>query len=328
MKTFKKLVIMGKLKGIRVLDNSNNDEETFCYMNHIEREPYNLRGVCSPQRRKPTVVTSTRFDNDDAFADVARAMLFRYEHEQMTERETINAILSKPEEVQAFLEALDLKYAAACTNESDIGEDLVGWETNEIVLQIRSIFLPTLQSTWQESVAFEKNSVTTSMIAIASSDEPATVQEVDDQYYRKQPRTPKNLCLSPVACAYTTNDSILIKDGGNCIQTPSKRRRRWFFSETRSDRPVQRSFTSTLNPFASGKKVPELRFEFCGKQSLTSSFDTKINDPIVDYALGSALKGALPVESLQCYHFGSKGGTYTVSTSPIRKVSIELDHSR
>jgi hypothetical protein len=328
MNAFKNLNLMGTQKGRLVSDNSDNDE-IFCYMHHIEREPYNLQVVSSPQRRKPTVVTSTRFDNDDAFADVAMAMLYRYEHERLTERETITATLTKPEEVRAFLEALDLKYAAANAIESGT-EDSAAWDMNEIVHQIRAIFFPSLQSIWKESVSLESAGVASNMFAGVSSEEPATLQDVDDEYYRKPPRTPKNLSLSPVACAYASNDGISMTDGGGFIQTPSKRRRCWFFSENGSDRFVQRSVASSINPFVPGKKFPELRFEFGGTQSLTSKFAPKRYGPIVYYGLGMGMasKGDQPVELLQREGFGPMGGTFGPPTSPIRKVSIELDHPR
>ena len=61
--------------------------------------------------RPPALVTSTAFDCDETFSKVAQALLLRYEHEGMSEREAINATLETSEEKRAFLEALDLRHA-------------------------------------------------------------------------------------------------------------------------------------------------------------------------------------------------------------------------
>jgi hypothetical protein len=89
------------------------------------------------------------------------------------------------------------------------------------------------------------------------------------------------------------------------LPTPPKRRRKWFFAESRSS---DHSITSTLsvpkNPFAfKNKGCPEIRFEFGSKYSHTF--------------------GA-PVQSLHLDGLETTQGIYMPpAMSPIRKVSVE-----
>jgi hypothetical protein len=95
------------------------------------------------------------------------------------------------------------------------------------------------------------------------------------------------------------------------LPTPPKRRRKWFFAESRSS---DHSITSTLsvpkNPFAfKNKACPEIRFEFGSKSS---------------FGIGNKHTFGAPVQSLHLDGLETTQGIYMPpAMSPIRKVSVE-----
>lgn len=325
MNALKNLVTAGSFQDKRVPE----DDEIEKYIGFVRQTDMDSSSVSTQDhhscrsRRTPTIVTYTKFDNDEVFVAVARTMLYRFEYEKLNEREAIQTTLAKSEDLRAFLEALDMKYATVYSYDEDV-VNLMALEIIEMVHQIRSIFLPTLRAMWEEIDSTEigpSNDATT-----GEREEPQMILDIDGDYYRKPPRTPKNLRLSPVECAYKSHYDMEMDDGGICIQTPSKRPRRWFFSESDSDRTKwQPGASSAVNPFASGKKFPELRFEFVGKQTVTNMFAPKRNGPIVNFGFGSRFSTSKPVQSLQLDGLDPVMGTYMPPTSPIRTVSNDLN---
>jgi len=216
------------------------------------------------------------------------------------------------------LEALDFRYAAmnlSGEEEEEEGNDYVrATEIWEIVLRTRAIFAPTLKAMWKEASLVEEDISESSNIFASVVDEPGTVVEFEDEYYRKPPKTPKNLCLSPVKCAHTTS----------CNFTPSKKRRRWFFAEARSDRVGNAATVNPItNPFAhNNKSCPEIRFEFGGNISDVRPFALN-NHSYSKFNLDFG--NAMPLQSLQLDGLGV--GMYMPPTSPIRKVSIEMEQN-
>ncbi|KAG7366141.1 hypothetical protein IV203_028811 [Nitzschia inconspicua] len=307
----------------RIVPEEESDEKRFCCVRDTSGgEPSCLHN----QRRTPTVVTSTQFDDDEVFVAVARAMLYHFEHEKMSERETIFTILPQKEDVRAFLEALEMKYASVLHSD-EYKEDLATLEMSEIVHQTWSIFLPTLRTVWKESESF---GYMPSKVFVVPLDEPMAEMDSDEECYRKPPMTPKNFCLSPITCPNRLDSDAIMEVHEAYLPTTSKRPRRSFFAETQSDSIGKVSGeASGMNPFAPGKKFPEFRFEIGRKQTVTNIFaSAKRSNSIVDFGFGTAFASSKPVQSLHLDGFDSMGGFYMPPTSPIRTVSNDLNIDR
>jgi hypothetical protein len=340
MDVLKKLVVVGRTNNSddSVSSGSSGDgDEMFCYHRHEESK--NVIAVESPalepyisSRRPPAVITSTEFDSDEAFAIVARAMLFRYDNENMSERETIDATLTNAEDKRAFLEAMDLKYAKM----GDVSDETEASGLFEVLLRARSIFVPTLKNMWNEieSTEYQKND--TPNIFSRIIEEPDAIMGIEEEYYRRPPKTPKNLRLSPIQCAFTASyfnceeqredASLRSFYSGDFLSTPSKRRRQWFFSERNSDSKTSTS-SSIVNPFAPNKSYPEFRFELGSKTSAVKSFAFNKSHPNFRLDFGATRSIVAPVQSLPLDGFETNLGgkpMYMPPTSPIRKVSMEF----
>ncbi|KAL3921371.1 MAG: hypothetical protein SGILL_002782, partial [Bacillariaceae sp.] len=307
----------------------DEDDEMFAYQLQDEvevhcesRNPGNSSSRTS-SFRPASLVTSTKFDSDEALVAVARAMLHRYEHEQMSEQEAINATLKSPEDIRAFLEALDTRYAMD-TAPFDDQDDPMRADTTETFMQVRMLFLPTLKTMWQ---AASSSSGRIGMMTSNIFTEEPVMGSVDDEY-RQPPRAPKNLHLSPITrpSYVTDNDS------------PAKRRRTWFFSDSGVGQRLGKAYgngianpfasTNLTNPFGSGKVIPEFRFEFGGKESVIKVLE-------VPKKACSNLRQSLefgknpfasttttpPVQALQLDGLGEQtsASSYMPPTSPIRR---------
>jgi hypothetical protein len=298
-------------------EDYDEDDDIFCYHRQDEAEALQSRNhVESSTRYRPAaLVTSTRFDSNEALSAMAQSMLFQYEHDKMSEREIVDATLATSEDVRAFLEALDRDCAD--------GDDS---EISETLLQVRSVFLPTLQKVWKESSLMPSN---------IFAREPAEFVDLTDDTYHKPPKTPKNLRMSPITCpsyATSTFDAKFAE-----LHTPSKRQRTWFFSDEQRFRNglganISNPFASgnIQNPFGSGKVLPEFRFEFGGKGSVIKAFEApkKAVSNLRNLDFGNPFSSATtsPVHGMQLDGFRSPlaGSSYMPPTSPIRKVSMEL----
>jgi hypothetical protein len=234
----------------------------------------------------------------------------------MTEREAIDTTLRTLEAKRAFLEALDLRHASLNVSGGDEEEinDMHASEMAEVVIQIREMFMPTLKYMWKENSVREDAD---NIFAPVDGNEPDTVMEFEDEHFRKTPKTPRNLSMSPVQCTsyFISNKCVNDVDSdGTILPTPPKRRRKWFFADNRSS---DQSTTSTLsvpkNPFAVKDKThPELRFEFGGNSS--AGFSSNL------HSFGAQVLSL----RLDGFNFEPTERMYMPPTmSPIRKISVE-----
>lgn len=292
-----------------IREDNNEVEEvdpSFCYHRHgggdeddeqREAPPLNLYG-----RRPPTVVTSTRFDDDEVFGVVARSMLFRLERDNMTEREAIQTTLASKEDRRAFLEALDLKYACVMGKSFDDRMGEVESETSDfqdVVLRTRSAFASTLQWMWRES---------TKDVLHSAIEPELTVDHLNDYYNGPPPKTPKNLVMSPVQCAYDRCSELAAKGSelassiSSAIQHPSKRRRRWFFAEA-NDESINTNPLTAIN-----SSIGRGRFHFDFKLPSSSSGKARsVQSLSLDGAFG-------PMPSV-------RSREYAPPTSPIQRMA-------
>ncbi|VEU36600.1 unnamed protein product [Pseudo-nitzschia multistriata] len=277
------------------------------------------------------VVTSNKFESDQAFATVARTMLHRYEVEGASEREAIDAVLCTAEDKRAFIEALDSKHATLVRADTDsfdgernaMDDDAV----SEIVHQTRSVFDAALKTMWREELA---SSAATPGRAERDAEAMIEQQRSDnDREYRRQhqPKTPKNLRMSPMQTSfrYKKNHYGDISRSDSCDSTsttgsnifqPLKRRRRWFFAENGkpqgSERPVTPPSPQT-KPFPIKAVLPKFHFDFGGSIGGSSKKKTQ-------------LVWTRPVRSLELDGTSSSSSSalcYMPPTSPIHKVSVE-----
>jgi hypothetical protein len=199
--------VLKKLVGRR---NTVGNEES-CYHQHVK--------CARPSFRPPSLVTSTAFDNDETFAIVAKAMLFRYENEGLSERAAVNATLLTAEEKRAFLEALDLRNTTMHFHDL---EDMEDSPVNEIVLRTRAIFGQTLKSMWRESIIIPGYSASPSI----------RNGELDCDEYRPPLKTPKNRHFSPIrpssSLSNNTSSSKISLPLNNSKSSGKQRRRRFF----------------------------------------------------------------------------------------------------
>jgi len=302
----------------------------------------------SPANTRPpmmAVVTSNKFDSEDTFSVVARAMIRRYKHQNMSEREATLGILGNDDDLRAFIEALDQKFIVLTTQNTDgmdDGVDDVGDDNtpSEIIFETRSIFDATLKAMWREKELSSSSTI--------RQHRNETVAD-HDEYRKRHPKTPKNLRMSPMRTSsynYKNHgiisqseslDSACSEGSNNSTFRPLKRPRRWFFPQNKNERlvtPLSSSSAIKTNPFENKKPFPIkaalLKFHF---DFGSSSNSKKKKNSLVFGDLGRG--GPKPVQSLQLdgtsSSYASMGDgngsvftSYIPPTSPIRKVSIEM----
>mmetsp|Transcript_5997 Transcript_5997/g.6704 ORF Transcript_5997/g.6704 Transcript_5997/m.6704 type:complete len:341 (-) Transcript_5997:77-1099(-) len=335
MNVFKKLVVVNRRhRSSSVVSDDHTIEDSFCYYQHDDNNDtgnivnddsssslsfslplYGRRSSPPP----PVVVTSTKFDSDEVFAISARAMVYRYEHENMTEQEAIDATLCKTDDKRAFIEAMDLKFTALVNDNYTSSED--DDTVSEIIIQTRSIFDSTLKSMWREIISGMKCDESLNI-------NDAMVEQRDDavsslEQYVAHPKTPKNLRISPIQTVYNCKKQGIdmpysgSSNMGTNILQPLKRQRRWFFAETGKNSPATPpSFNGnnkkgggkiSVNPFVVKKSLPKFHFDFGGSNSCKSKF----------FLMGG--RESQPVQSLQLDGHSLIGGkrSYMPPTSPI-----------
>lgn len=303
----------------------------------------------SPDDTRPpitAVVTSNKFDSEETFSVVARAMIRRYQHQDMSERETILGTIENDDDLRAFIEALDQKFIVLTTQNTDgmddVGDDVGDDTFSEIVFKTRSIFDATLKAMWREK---ELSSSSTLGMIRQHRDEMVADH---DEYRKRHPKTPKNLRMSPMRTSsynYKNHgiisqseslDSACSEGSNNSTFRPFKRPRRWFFPQNKSERlvtPLYSCSATKTNPAANNKPFPikaallKFHFDF----GVSSSINSKKNSLI----FGDLGRGPKTVQSLQLDGIsssyasmgdgnGSASTSYIPPTSPIRKVSIEM----
>lgn len=158
--------------------------------------------------RPSALITSTVFDNDDIFAAVANALIFKYETEGLPERDSINATIFTATEREAFLESLDLRNANIYLHQDEELKDMT--PVDELVQKIRLIFGKELQSMWRDSML--------------SADASSSVSKDGARHIPTPLKTPKNLQLSPVQTSRRSSNTLSTKSSG-------RQRRRAFFPD-------------------------------------------------------------------------------------------------
>lgn len=171
--------------------------------------------------RPPSVVTSTLFDDDEVFQAVARAMLYRYEAEGLSEREAIDATLLTLEEKRGFLESLDFRTANMYAEGDE--PEMESSTIMELVEMIRTTFGETLKLVWRESITGYDGQSSRSWM------EGEMVDDDDNHHYRHPLKTPKNL-HSPIRRALGEASRTCEM---SCMTKPksSGRQRRRFFPD-------------------------------------------------------------------------------------------------
>lgn len=183
---------------------------------HLEKK-YGSGASC---HRPPSVVTSTLFDDDDVFQTVARAMLYRYEAEGLSEREVIEATLVTLEDKRGFLETLDFRTANMYAEGEE--PEMESSAIMELVETVRATFGETLKLLWRESITgYDRQSSSRSWT------DREMVNEDDNHHYRHPLKTPKNLhspirrALSEASCPCDMSCTTKPKSSG-------RQRRRFF----------------------------------------------------------------------------------------------------
>mmetsp|Transcript_23695 Transcript_23695/g.50403 ORF Transcript_23695/g.50403 Transcript_23695/m.50403 type:complete len:320 (+) Transcript_23695:17-976(+) len=239
------------------------------------------RNTSSPAASHPpvmNVVTSTKFDSDEAFSMVAGAMIHRYEHENKSEREAIHAVLASAEDTRAFIEALDLRFISLSADETD-GDDAIDDAFSEIIIRARSLFYVTLQALWRE-----KESQLSTPGKEDDADRDGIMVEEDlsdhDEYRKQHPKAPKNLRMSPMQTSFGYKNRGTISQNGSYdsassevsntsnIFQPFKRRRRWFFAENKKER--------LHKPFPIKATLPNFHFDFGTNNANNGNSNTKL----------------------------------------------------
>lgn len=216
------------------------NEDAVCTMGKVATAVY----------QPPSVVTSTAFDDDDVFQAVARAMIFRYENEGLSEREAINATLVTSEDKRGFLESLDMRstnmYLSAGIEE--LGDSAI----NEIVELTRVTFGETLKLLWRESIT-GYDSQSSGMLF-----EEDTVDGASNEY-RHRLKTPKNDLHSPIRVFLGSSCMDKAADNSAIKPKSSGRQRRRFFPdiEPRCRSRIRLDFKLA----ASGEQVKSLQLD-------------------------------------------------------------------
>lgn len=364
MDAIKNLVVVGRRSRTTSVVSDDDDENYFCYHRHDpkidgDEEKEGVAGIASVATNDKTfgckgsclslygrrcsasdlmaVVTSNKFDSDEAFLMVSRNMMKRYESENMSEREAIHATLGKSEDKRAFIEALDLRYATLLNASSDYAD--FNHTTDDAILeavhQTRSIFDVTLKSMWrEESVASSSPQGMTeqesTFIDVDAMIEQQRRDDDDEHRRQHQPKAPKNLRMSPMQSSFKkyssyggisrseSCDSGSSEGNNSCnIFQPLKRRRRWFFAENGKTQSTERPVTPPspqTNHFPIKALLPKFHFDFGGSSNSSSK-----NKQLM---FGGINHGARPVQSLRL-DGSSSSLSYMPPTSPIRKLSAD-----
>lgn len=227
-----------------------------------EESLYRKKQNSQSSYRPPALITSTAFDNDETFATVAKALLFRYEQREMSERDAINETLVTSEEKRAFMEALDLRHAAMFLNQD---EELEEGLVNDLVQRTRCIFGASLKQLWRESIVPDSES---------ESEFPSCEEEfvlgIDGHEYRQPLKTPKNL-HSPITSSTMDSLPLALRP-----KSSGKSRRRTFFPDS-AEQPRVRSRI-------------RLDFNFSGAQQVESLVLDGLAPPLGSYAPPSPIR--------------------------------------
>ena len=169
--------------------------------------------------RPPPLKTSSTFDNDDAFAAVAGAMLYRYENEGQSERDAVHATLISSAERRAFLEALDIRNVQiyASEHQSELEENTL----HQLVQRTTDIFATTLRDMWRESATCESE-----LNDMDSACDRNNASDTSGSKYRKPPPSPKHVLQS-------RSSSLSTHSSGSRSGVHSRRR---FFPDSDSSR--------------------------------------------------------------------------------------------
>lgn len=376
MDVFKKLAVVrrGNGRSDSIVSDDGCEDNDFCYHQHdgdtnteisdstmdgTDCAPYDSSnggssslygrrrnsGSLSNNSRTPmmAVVTSTRFDSDDIFSMVARAMIHRYQHQNMSEREAIDGTLGKVDDLRAFIETLDHKFDvlnAEITDGMDHTSD-VDDTLSEIIIKTRSLFNDTLKK-----MSREKESILGISMDSIKKKRHRNEMMVDDRsdYRRQLPKTPKNLRMSPMRTSsfnYKNNGVVSQcesldgeESNNNIFRKTFKRSGRWFFPPNKKERLTTPNSNSTMKkPFPIKAALPKFHFDFGGKSSMSSENSLIFGDlgqgpkPLKSSQIDGSSSSALYVSMLD--RTDNATGSYTSSayippTSPIRKVSIEM----
>ena len=167
--------------------------------------------------RPPPVVTITEFDDNDTFICIAKSMLYRYEYQEMSARDVINATLVTSEEKRTFMESLEMRGSKPCSIKID-GEEQ---EMKGLVKKVAGVFDKELKAMWKESTNEELSD------PIVGEDR-GVVSDDDDDYCRHSvPKTPKAMGFETPKTSSKT-------------RSVTSRRRRHFFCDSASRSPGDR----------------------------------------------------------------------------------------
>lgn len=164
----------------------------------------------------------------------------------------------------SFIEALDLRYIVFASQNTDGMESTGDDDTlSEIVVKARSIFDTTLKAMWREYETLSSPRGTTGHEGGFKQHREEMIN-LDDEYNKHHPKTPKNLRMSPMRTSsfnYRNHgfisqsesiDSACSEGSNGSMFRPFKRPRRWFFPQNKSESLAAPLFSST-----SAKIVPE-----------------------------------------------------------------------
>jgi hypothetical protein len=274
---------------------SNIDTSSFFSNKYRNHDPYGRR----PRVYLAALVTSTRFDDDKTFLSVAQDMIFRFDNENMTEREAVQSTLTTVEERREFLEALDVKYSNFDGSSDEVLQN--------VVLVTRRTFASTLQSMWKEAAAVAAVTTPTTVLSDSTTGsffvEPGMADDDVHEYYstHQPPKTPKNLTMSPIRCAHKASSKLSSATKCHHQQQPSKKRRRWFFADSKT------AIAPTSGTKRDRVRSSKTRYHFDFKSSSSSSAEK--NGP------NAMMKQPGSVQSS------------SMLTSPIRRVPIDPEPS-
>ncbi len=297
---------------------------------------------CPP---KMAVVTSSKFDSDEIFSVVARAMINRYQNENMSEREAILCTIGNPDDLRALIEAQDLRYIAFASQNTDGTEDSGDDTLSEIVIKIRSIFYTTLKALWRENEALAASSGITGQEESFRQHREEIITP-DDEYRKLHPKTPKNLRMSPMRTSsfnYKNHgfisqsesiDSACSEGSNGSMFRPFKRPRRWFFPQNKAETLATPLFSSTAYKIApethkSGSikpVLPKFHFKFGKINNIHNNTSKKNSLLFGDLSMGPKAVQSLELDGTSSSIRNGSGwvSTYVPPTSPIRKVSLEM----
>jgi len=365
MDVFKKLTVRRRRNSRSGSIVSDDDDADFCYHESkaviVEKSNdlsggntvslYGRRNTERPADSCPSkmaVVTSSKFDSDEIFLSVAQAIINQYQNENMSEREAICYTINNPDDLMSFIEALDLRYIVFASQNTDGMESTGDDDTlSEIVVKARSIFDTTLKAMWREYETLSSPRGTTGHEGGFKQHREEMIN-LDDEYNKHHPKTPKNLRMSPMRTSsfnYRNHgfisqsesiDSACSEGSNGSMFRPFKRPRRWFFPQNKSESLAAPLFSSTSakivpethNSSTMKPVLPKFHFNF-GKNNNLDNIAAKKNSML----FGDLSRGPTAVQSLQLdgtSSYGSLGhgngsvSTYVPPTSPIRSVSLEM----